>query len=136
MLQEKNKQIMDDVRRDTNKLRQDESAALAAPATRGSGSKFRNKSNGDTGDIREYLAFLRQASEIEEDTTPTSSPQITAKIVSAEKLRQDYQKKISAESDFISPECEKLRILILGQAGIGKSTLCSMILGISHKQVS
>ena len=35
-----------------------------------------------------------------------------------------------------TPECSKFRILIIGQTGVGKSTLGSKILGISEESVS
>lgn len=40
-------------------------------------------------------------------------------------------------SDFFDlPEaCDKFRILIIGKAGVGKSTICSKVFGITPEQV-
>jgi predicted GTPase len=41
-----------------------------------------------------------------------------------------------SEEDYLSHQCRRFRILIMGKAGVGKSTLLSRVFGIPEDDVS
>ena len=136
MMQQETRQKMVDVRKDTARLRLDGPTANVPV----SGSKAGNQVSTKTIEIHKkmapHLAFLTETSDLMPPSTSSTQVGHATKLVDAEKLRGDYEKLLSRDLDFIVPDCPKLRILILGQAGIGKSTLCSIILGISPNKAS
>jgi predicted GTPase len=41
-----------------------------------------------------------------------------------------------SEDGFLTHQCRRFRILVMGKAGVGKSTLLSMVFGIPEDEVS
>ena len=54
----------------------------------------------------------------------------------ADRMRQEYSESRAQESKLLMPECPQLRVLLLGRVGVGKSTLCSKILGLPEEEAS
>ena len=53
-------------------------------------------------------------------------------IDSAKESLKRYREMLSAESKTLVETCPKFRVLLLGKAGKGKTTLCSHILGVAY----
>lgn len=132
--------IMDEVRKDTTKLVDEESSGLVNKSTKPSGS---GEAKLDSAKVRdnlepyeEYLSFFSQVKALDESnlsSTPDSTKMVT--LPNAKHIREEYHETVSKESDFLVPKCPRLRILIMGQQGVGKSTICSKVLGISAEKV-
>lgn len=132
--------IMDEVRKDTTKLVDEESSGLVNKATKPSGS---GEAKLDAAKVRDnlepyedYLSFFSEVKALEESNLNSNSD--STKMVTlpnAKRIREEYQEIASNDSDFLVPKCPRLRILVMGQQGVGKSTICSKVLGISAQQV-
>jgi len=51
------------------------------------------------------------------------------------KYEVDTSKVVIPASDTILGECPQFRILLLGRAGVGKSTVCMLVFGLSEQEV-
>lgn len=132
--------IMDEVRKDTTKLVNEGSVVLVDKATKPSGS---GEAKLDAAKVRDnlkpyedYLSFFSEVKALDDSNLSSNSD--STKMVTlpnANRIREEYQDIASKDSDFLVPECPRLRILVMGQQGVGKSTICSKVLGISAEQV-
>jgi len=94
----------------------------------------------ETEELSRYqvaLSYLSQSARMPENTA-TSETQVAKipKIPFAESIKAEYHEKVSNESNFLVPECPRLRILVMGKLEAGKSTLCARLLGLSDEAVS
>jgi ABC-type transport system involved in cytochrome bd biosynthesis fused ATPase/permease subunit len=94
----------------------------------------------DSEELQRYQAALSYLSESARlpETAQSSENAVTKlpKIPFAEKIRAEYQEKVAKDLEFLVPECPKLKILVIGRVGAGKSTLCGKLLGLSDHTVS
>ena len=82
----------------------------------------------------DHLSFLEQCALPEGTEAVANYPTNTASL--ANKMLKEYRDMASKELEVLIPECPQLRVLILGQCGVGKTTLCSKVLGLPEEGVS
>ncbi|TAQ85657.1 hypothetical protein B7494_g6023 [Chlorociboria aeruginascens] len=139
MREPSNQQTMNQVRNDTTKLLGETPSGLVTIAAKstepGTAGIDPAKVRDNIAPYNDYLSFLSQVTALEESNISSSSePPNLVMLPNATKIREEYHKGVSNSSDFIVPGCPRLRILIIGQQGVGKSTICSKVLGISAEQ--
>jgi ATPase subunit of ABC transporter with duplicated ATPase domains len=139
---------MSNVKNDVNELRQKEISSttprLRSPSPRSSWFRLKSKpalkAPQDQLVYEDYLTILAQSTENAEkvsDAQPGSPNVITTPhLPLVEQLRAEYNEIVSRELDVLVPERPKLRVLIIGQNGVGKTTLCNKMLGIPVSEVS
>jgi ATPase subunit of ABC transporter with duplicated ATPase domains len=105
--------------------------------TREAGAPKETDSTEELKQYRATLSYLSQSARM-----PDTPDNIAAQEVrlpenpDTEKTKVEYQKKLLDDSEFLVPECPKLRVLVVGKEEAGKSTLCGRLLGLSDESVS
>jgi ABC-type multidrug transport system fused ATPase/permease subunit len=132
------------VREDVEKLHQTAGGSLdelskrpkTKTVTREAGTTKDSDSAEELKQYRDTLSYLSQSARMPE-TPDNSTPQVANLIrnLEAEKIKAEYRKEALDDSEFLVPECPKLKILVTGKEEAGKSTLCGRLLGLSDESV-